>query len=661
MKKFLLYAALLFSAGVSAQKKGQALVDSLLIEIGKSKEDTSKVLLYNQVGVAYMNFAPREEFKYMELGIALAEKLHWKKGIANLNNNLGLMVGDTGDNKGARQRFEKVLPLYKELGSKINQVNALNNIGRTYQRESNFSEAIKYFFEALAIAEELRNYEKISLVCTNITVSFLNQSNFDKAEEYAQLSLKNGLLAKYPLDIGKAQLLLGNIKLRKQDTAAARGYLEQSLATYEEMGNLPLQASVLTSLADLDFPDYPKMIAKLEEAKNIYEQVGEVDISTIDNLTNLGYYWYQYSLHSQEPKRSLYLRKGEGYLLKAVALCKDQSNTQGLVPVYEDLSELERTKGNYKAALDYYRQSVGINDSLTSQDKKNEIAGLEGKHKLDQKESELAVNKLKLVNQRKTLAGLAIGLVLIIVIAGLLYRQSESRKKTNTTLMVLNNQLDEANKLKATFFGILSHDLRSPISNLIHFLHLQKDAPDLLSEADKVVHQQQISDSAEDLLNNMESMLIWSKGQMEHFKPNIRTVPISDLFAHVERFFGSVEHVRLDFRPVSPDLVLSTDENYLQIIMQNLTSNAIKALRGRPNGVVEWSAWKDGDRTVLSIKDNGIGIGTADMKVLYGEGKEVNGKTGLGLHLVRDLAKAIRCNISVEAQEGIGTRFVLAA
>ena len=661
MKNLLLPAALFLSLSLFGQKKGQALVDSLLIELGKAKEDTSKVLLFNQVGVAYMNFAPKEEFKYMEQGIALAEKLHWKKGIANMNNNLGLMVGDTGDNKGARQRFEAALPIYRELGSTINQVNALNNIGRTYQRESNYSEAIKYFFQALAIAEEFQNYEKISLVCTNITVSFLNQSNYSKAEEYAQRSLKNGELAQYPLDIGKAQLLLGTIKLHQNDTAAARTYLTQSLATYQDMGNLPSQASVLTNLADLDYPDYPKMLDKLEEARKIYEQVGEVTISTIDNLTNLGYDWYRYSLTVEEPRRSVYLQKAENYLLKAVGLCKDQSNTQGLVPLYQDLSELERTKGKYQLALDYYRQSVAINDSLTSQDKKNEIAGLEGQHKLDLKEQELAMNKLTVANQRKTQIGLIVGLFFIAVIAGLLYWQSESRKKTNTTLMVLNNQLDEANKLKATFFGILSHDLRSPISNLVHFLHLQRDAPDLLSETDQTDHQQKITQSAEDLLNNMESMLVWSKGQMEHFKPNIKMVPVQDLFGHISRFFGPVEHVRLEFKPVGEDLALSTDENYLQIIMQNLTSNAIKALRGRPNGVVEWSAWKDGGKTILSIKDNGVGIGNADMKALYGEGKEVNGRTGLGLHLVRDLAKAIRCTISVEAQEGVGTRFVLAA
>jgi signal transduction histidine kinase len=49
------------------------------------------------------------------------------------------------------------------------------------------------------------------------------------------------------------------------------------------------------------------------------------------------------------------------------------------------------------------------------------------------------------------------------------------RKKTNTTLLHLNNELDEANKIKAKFFAIISHDLRSPIANLVSFLNLKKD------------------------------------------------------------------------------------------------------------------------------------------------------------------------------------------
>ena len=221
--KYLLMSAMLtlYLATVTAQKQGQARVDSLLEEVAKTKHDTLKVLLLDNVARAYMLFNPREEFKYMEQGLQLAEKLGWKRGIANLNNDLGLMIGDTGNNAGAIAHFRTAYALDKELGAKINQVNELNNIGRIYQRESNFPAATENFFNALALAEEIKAHQKIALVCTNITNSFFSQKNYAKALEYAEMGLKYGELAKSPNDIGKSLLHLGSIKLVMNDSAAA--------------------------------------------------------------------------------------------------------------------------------------------------------------------------------------------------------------------------------------------------------------------------------------------------------------------------------------------------------------------------------------------------------------------------------------------------------
>src|SRR5690606_27639201 len=96
----------------------------------------------------------------------------------------------------------------------------------------------------------------------------------------------------------------------------------------------------------------------------------------------------------------------------------------------------------------------------------------------------------------------------------LLYRQSRNRKKNNLHLLSLNQQLDQANKVKARFFSILNHDLRRPVYNLIHFLQLQKESPELLDAGSKERIENQTLQSAENLLASMEDLLLWSKGQM---------------------------------------------------------------------------------------------------------------------------------------------------
>lgn len=222
----------------------------------------------------------------------------------------------------------------------------------------------------------------------------------------------------------------------------------------------------------------------------------------------------------------------------------------------------------------------------------------------------------------------------------------------------MNGQLDEANKVKARFFSILSHDLRRPIVNLVHFLELQKEDPAIFSEQEQQMHRQHISDSAASLLNTMEAMLLWSKEQMKRFEPEIKEVPIADLFDHIRNFFGEQEKVKMQFT-AEAGLVAMTDENYLRTIMQNLTSNAIHAVQHSVDGRIEWKAVKEGKKLVLSIADNGPGISPERAKALFDDSVAVNKKTGLGLYLIRDLAKAIHFEIGVESETGKGTKFML--
>ena len=63
---------------------------------------------------------------------------------------------------------------------------------------------------------------------------------------------------------------------------------------------------------------------------------------------------------------------------------------------------------------------------------------------------------------------------------------------------------------------------------------------------------------------------------------------------------------------------------------------------------------------MLSIKDNGAGANKEQIKALFEEHDSVNTKTGLGLHIIRDLAKAIGCEIKMDAQNNVGTTFTLA-
>ncbi|MEP6724354.1 MAG: hypothetical protein ABJC98_01000, partial [Bacteroidota bacterium] len=149
MKQLLICFQLIFCLNLYSQKQVPAQLDSMLKVLAGEKDDSNKVKTLSRISQYYYTIDPLKSFPYANQALALAEKIKWKKGIANLNNNLGLYIGDTGNNVLARKHFEVSYKLNLELDAKNNQVNNLNNIGRSYMVESEYTKAADNFFKAL--------------------------------------------------------------------------------------------------------------------------------------------------------------------------------------------------------------------------------------------------------------------------------------------------------------------------------------------------------------------------------------------------------------------------------------------------------------------------------------------------------------------------------
>ena len=252
------------------------------------------------------------------------------------------------------------------------------------------------------------------------------------------------------------------------------------------------------------------------------------------------------------------------------------------------------------------------------------------------------------------------GIGLLAVIGLLLYFQSASRRKANKQLARINQQLDEANRIKARFFGILSHDLRAPVANLAGYLHLQREAPEMMDGEAQAQHRLSIELAANNLLLVMEDLLLWSKGQMVSFKPQLRSVPILNLFNEIQKLVPPGTGTDVVFENPG-NMNMETDENFLKTIMRNLTANSLKALADTPDGKVVWKAWKEGGRSYLSITDNGPGISKEQLQNLFTENAVTSSGNGLGMHIIKDFAQMLGQQLEVKSEPGKGTSFILSA
>jgi len=283
---------------------------------------------------------------------------------------------------------------------------------------------------------------------------------------------------------------------------------------------------------------------------------------------------------------------------------------------------------------------------------------MQSRNEMEKKNLEIEKQKLQVREQKKNAFIYLAALLLMAVLGLLFFRLSAVRKEKNRELTQLNKELDESNKLKARFFGILSHDLRSPVANLISFLNLRRIKPGALSSKETEERENKISLSAQTLLETMESMLLWSKSQMQQFRPEKKPVMITSLLTCIQKNFASTDKVPFSYY-CEENIQVVTDENYLKTIMYNLPANSVNALKNTPDAGIEWKAWQKDEKTYLSITDNGPGTENEKVKALYDGSLISSGKNGLGLQIIRDLSKAIECHITHQEKSGTGASFLL--
>jgi signal transduction histidine kinase len=555
--------------------------------------------------------------------------------------------------------YEKIDSLRKAVDNipdtaKRQKALALHDLATAYMHIASFVQAASYYAESLDLATQLKEELLIALIYRNMSVLSFNQGNEDKTTEYHHKAL--AIYEKRNDNIRKAELLklMADNMLTKGDSMNAHRYYEEAIDIFRKTGNRLGEAMAYANFSLVYSTRYPEKIGLAVKAKKIFDSLQTDNPIPATNVGNLGIAYFdivRYNrMHLAPPgplipatKQELLLL-ADKYIREAITTAQSKQDVANAAYFSGLLAELQEYNGDYKNAYYNIRKYFETNDSIYSQENKNQIAALQNKQEMDGKNALIEQRNLQLSSQRTQLLLLAGVAVLLLTTGLLLYRQGQLRKKNNEVLQQLNRELATANRVKAKFFAILSHDLRSPIAKLVSFLQFRKLKPGALAESEMAEHERKIEDSAQSLLATMESMLLWSKEQMEHFQPVITKVNIQSVFDHIKRNFADTENISFDFS-VDELLYIDTDENYLKAILYNLTSNAVKAVQTSLSPLIKWKAWKEASGIFFSITDNGPGISSEKAVNFFDGMSNTDSRQGLGLHIIRDLAKAIHCKL----------------
>tara|TARA_R110000868_G_scaffold344468_1_gene605482 strand:+ start:5809 stop:7836 length:2028 start_codon:yes stop_codon:yes gene_type:complete len=661
--KVLIYILLFASLSYAQNKEGQALIDSLLEELPRMKEDTLKVSLLNQLAFTYPRIYPNEGVKYAKEALNLSEKLNWKNGIAASYQSIAENLSADSDYKNALLNYETALSL---TTNKKRKAQILGGIGLVYSSQNNYPKSLEYNNKSLKIYEEINFVNGQGVVLSNIGIIYLDLNESKQAITYFEKALaineKAGIISNQIRNLGN----LGTCYTQLNESEKAISYYKKAIKLSDEIGQKNSKIINLYSLGltYYNLKEYDKSLEFSTESLNLSREIG-FKMGLLKNLGLVGDIYLEKAKAEPLPtEKNSVLKKALDHLTESLTISKTLGEISETASNYSQIAEIQKLQGNFKDALNSYELSVVYKDSIFNSENRETIKNLEDKRVIELRDKEIQIYKLSLKAKERQKWFLIIGLVLLGIIGGLFYYQSQNRRKNNQKLRVLNSELDQANKAKAQFFSILTHDLRGPVANLIMFLQLQKESPEMLTKESSKRMQEKISNSAENLLSSMEDILQWSKSQMGLFKPQPKNVSLNSLFNDIKIHFSSVENVKITF--LNPDnLYINTDENYLKTIIRNLTGNAIKALEYQSYTLtapstnhmpsIIWKSWQEDDITFLSITDNYKGANPENFIVLYNDFKEAGINSGLGLLIIRDLAKAINCTISVDSKVGIGT------
>ncbi|MFT7413913.1 MAG: two-component system sensor histidine kinase FlrB [Methylophagaceae bacterium] len=206
----------------------------------------------------------------------------------------------------------------------------------------------------------------------------------------------------------------------------------------------------------------------------------------------------------------------------------------------------------------------------------------------------------------------------------------------------------------------LAHQIRTPLSTaLLYVAPLLKENtdPKLIQRFAKRLHN-----SISHMERLVKDMLAFSRGDMAETAP----VLLQDLLSGVEQQFRSqsdTENIHLEIHDAIKGSYVYGSKDALTSALNNLVNNARLACTAGGYVSIFVDIMQEGDNTdyiEISVEDDGVGIAQADQdKILTPFFTTRSSGTGLGLAVVKSIAKAHKGELWFESDEGEGSTFCL--
>jgi len=711
-------------------------IDSLNRLISVATSDTAKINLNNSKISLLQQVNLDSGIALSKANLAAARRINYKKGEADCEVRAATIYCFKGYYDSAKTSLESAYNIYKTTKDSAGFLLLYSTYGIYYGMQSNYERSISFFKRSAIFAEQMHDIRKMNTAYQNIATSYQMLSNYPEALSYYQKSLKS---SEELNDIGNQAFVYINLGMTYNsmgDTSKGEQALNKAIeyAKKAEIKNVQLYAySNLASIYDamgqhkkaydyaitanrlgketgdqgMEASSLSRAALQLAQMKQLQqaETMARQAISIADSSQQpLNIYQTNNDLGTILKMQSKYVEAIKYYekafsVMKASDLYDQQSGN-----TYFNLSECYEKTGTYQKALQAYKKYAEITDSVRSKENIRKATELTMNYDFNKKQEAAKAEQLKKDEVAKTKqTALIVGLLLMLVLAGVSFYAFQNKRKSNHILDKQKTEVQTTlNELKSTQAQLIqsekmaslgeltagiAHEIQNPLNFVNNFSDINSE---LIAEIKEELNKQNLQ-QAKNILNDLEgneqkinyhgrradgivkSMLQHSRkssGQKEPTDINVLADEYLRLSYHglraKDKSFNA--NMQTDFdNSISKINIIPQD---LGRVLLNLFNNAFYAVNEKKKiagaeyqPTVSVQTKKINDKVEIRVSDNGNGIPLSIKNKIFqpffttkptGEG------TGLGLSLAYDIiAKEHGGIIKVESREGEGSEFII--
>ncbi len=204
------------------------------------------------------------------------------------------------------------------------------------------------------------------------------------------------------------------------------------------------------------------------------------------------------------------------------------------------------------------------------------------------------------------------------------------------------------------FTSDASHELRTPLA--VIKAECEYALSENADDEERVQALESVEEQADKMASLVSSLLAVTRAEQGQTRFTLEKANLGELVDEICGKFKTTKNIEL-ITDIDNSIIINMNSSLITQLVENLLSNADKY--GRENGIINVKLYSDGEKAVLSVKDNGIGISEADLPKIWNRFYRADASRsetegfGLGLALVKNIAEihSAECAVKSEIDE----------